>query len=108
MKQSGFLKQQEAIRQELVAAAERITRQLMLDAAQIVLHNEFGWGYERIKRFSDALAECYGHYHGALEKGPEQDVYQEHLDRGVEEVLRGRQKLIPFEERYPEIKKISY
>lgn len=60
MKQSGFLKQQEAIRQELVAAAERITRQLMLDAAQIVLHNEFGWGYERIKRFSDALASATG------------------------------------------------
>ena len=108
MKQSGYLAREAAIRQAFIEASEQITRQLMQDTLQITLHNQFGFGYERIKKLTDAWTECYLHYHAALERGVEQDVFQEHLDRELRDVLKDNQKLIPFEERYPEIKKVSY
>lgn len=39
---------------------------------------------------------------------PVVDVLRVHLDRELADILKGRQDLIPFEERYPEIKEIAY
>lgn len=36
------------------------------------------------------------------------DAAGSHLDRELTDILKGRQELIPFEERYPEIKEITY
>lgn len=108
MKKSGYLSREEAVRKAFVDASEQITRQLMQDTLQITLHNEFGFGYERIKNLTDAWNECYLTYHAALERGAEQDVFQEHLDRELQDVVKDKQALIPFSERYPDIKKISY
>ena len=38
----------------------------------------------------------------------EADVLRVHLDRELADILKGHQDLIPFEERYPEIKEIAY
>ena len=54
MKQSGFMEKQLAIRQALIQASERVTQQLMLDTLQVAIHNEFGFGYDRIKKLTDA------------------------------------------------------
>ena len=38
----------------------------------------------------------------------EADVAQAHVDRIMERIIRGKMELIPFEERYPTLKKIKY
>ena len=98
-----------AMRQALMDATERVTQQLMMDTLQIVLHNELGFGYERIMRITKAWGSEYNHYHDALNiKHAEADVLRVHLDRELADILKDRQDLIPFEERYPEIKEIAY
>ena len=108
MKQSGFMAKQLAMRQALIEATERVTQQLMMDTLQITLH-EFGWGYDRIMKLTKAWADAYNHYHDTLDvKNVEADVLRVHLDRELADILKGHQDLIPFEERYPEIKEIVY
>ena len=109
MKQSGFMAKQLAMRQALIEATERVTQQLMMDTLQIVLHNELGFGYDRIMRITKAWGSEYNRYHDALNtKYAEADVLRVHLDRELADILKGNQDLIPFEERYPEIKEIAY
>lgn len=109
MKQSGFMAKQLAMRQALIDATERVTQQLMMDTLQIVLHNELGFGYERIMRITKAWGSEYNHYHDVFNvKHAEADVLRVHLDRELADILKDRQDLIPFEERYPEIKEITY
>ena len=108
MKQSGFMAKQLAMRQALIEASERVTQQLMMDTLQITLH-EFGWGYDRIMKLTKAWADAYNHYHDTLDvKNVEADVLRVHLDRELADILKGHQDLIPFEDRYPEIKEIVY
>lgn len=108
MKQSGFMAKQLAMRQALIDATERVTQQLMMDTLQITLH-EFGWGYDRIMKLTKAWADAYNHYHDSLNtKHAEADVLRVHLDRELADILKGHQDLIPFEDRYPEIKEITY
>lgn len=108
MKQSGYLARERAIRREYAAASERLTRQFLLDTLQVTLHTEFGFGYDRIMRLTDAWSKTYDLFHEALEGGNEADYWQVKLDRMLAEVIRDRQPLIPFEKRYPELKEITY
>ena len=109
MKQSGFMAKQLAMRQALIDATERVTQQLMMDTLQIVLHNELGFGYDRIMRITKAWADAYNHYHDTLDvKNVEADVLREHLDRELAGIMKDKQELIRFEDRYPEIKEITY
>lgn len=107
-KQSGYLQRQKEVMQAVMEVSEQTTRQLMLDTLQITMHVEHGWGFDRIKALSEAWAKVYNQLHGAVERGPEQDVAQEHLDRALLEIMRGRQELIPFAERYPYLREIKY
>lgn len=109
MKQSSYMAKQLAMRQALIDATERVTQQLMMDTLQIVLHNELGFGYDRIMRITKAWGSEYNHYHDVFNvKNAEADVLRVHLDRELTDILKGHQDLIPFEERYPEIKEITY
>ena len=109
MKQSGYMAKQLAMRQALIDATERVTQQLMMDTLQIVLHNELGFGYDRIMRITKAWGSEYNHYHDVFNvKHAEADVLRVHLDRELTDILKGHQDLIPFEERYLEIKEITY
>ena len=107
-KQSGYLQRQAAREQAIIDAVDQTVRQLMLDTLQITLHTEYGWGFDRIKALSEAWAKVYNQLHGAVEWGPEQDVVQEHLDRALLEIMRGKQELILFPERYPYLREIRY
>lgn len=107
-KQSGYLQRQAAREQIIIDAVDQTARQLMLDTLQITLHTEYGWGFDRIKALSEAWAKVYNQLHGAVERGPEQDVAQEHLDRALLEIMRGKQELIPFAQRYPHLREIRY
>ena len=108
MQQSGFMAKQLAMRQALIEASERVTQQLLMDTLQITLH-EFGWGYDRIMKLTKAWADAYNHYHDTLDvKNVEADVLREHLDRELAGIMKDKQELIRFEDRYPEIKEITY
>lgn len=91
-----------------IGVMERVTQQLMLDTLQVTLHQEFGFGYDRIKRLTDAWGKTYNQFHDALDGGTEADYWQEKLDRLLLDLLRDHQALIPFGERYPEIREITY
>ena len=108
-KKSGLLQRQADTRQAIVEVVERIVRQLMVDTLQATVHDK-GWGYQRITELTEDWGKKYNHYHGALEvrRNPEADYLQECLDRELADILKDHQALIPFEERYPDVRKITY
>lgn len=108
-KQSGFLMKQQQIQNNVMRAAELLAKQYMMDTVQITLHKCSGWGYDRQMQFLKDWEKTRAEYRAALDpKDPEADVAQEHLDRAISEILAGRCELIPFGERYPDLKKLSY
>lgn len=108
-KQSGFLQRQQQIQNNVMAAAEMLAKQFMVDTLQITLHKDFGWGYDRQKQLMEAWEKRRAEYRDALTpKNKEADVAQDHMDQALVDMMAGRQPLIPFEERYPGLKKIKY
>ena len=108
-KQSGFLVRQKQIQNNVMHAAEMLSKQYMVDTLQITMHKVFGWGYDRQKLLEDAWEKTREEYRNALDpKNPEADVAQEHMDRALLDLIQEKQKLIPFYERYPDLKKIKY
>lgn len=109
---NGYLEKRAAKEAVLINASQRITQQLCMDTAQIALH-EMGWGYDRILKFSILWGELYNHYFGALERPAnkmedERDVYRHHLDEALRDILKDKQELIPFLERYPDAGLVTY
>lgn len=106
---NAFLARIRQERENAMSVTERVTRQMMVDTLQVTLH-EHGWGYERIKALCDLWAHNYEKYSGALRPkvDPEADVAQEHLDQALADILKGKQALIPFYERYPDIQPVRY
>lgn len=105
---NDFLARRRAEKQAYIQASERVTRQLMADCMMVVLNEEFGFGYDRIKRMMDAMQEKYDLCHAALDGGPEADYMQEKLDTAIRRIMKDRETFYPFRERYPEIKEITY
>lgn len=90
-------------------AAEVLAKQFMIDTLQITLHKDFGWGYDRQKQLLEAWEKRRSEYRTALDpKNKEADVAQEHMDAALVDMMAGKQELIPFSERYLELKKIKY
>jgi len=105
---NAFLEKQRVIQQEYIRVSERVTRQLMVDCMMVVLNEEFGFGYDRIKRVVDTLVVRYDQYHDALDGGPEADYVQEKLDEAISRIMKDRERFYTFRERYPDIKTITY
>lgn len=108
MKKSGLLQRQADSENAMMHAAERLTKQYMIDTVQLTLH-ELGWGFDRIMRFSEQWQAVREEYRAALwPKDPECDVAQDHMDRALVQIINGKMELIPFSERYPDLRKITY
>lgn len=89
--------------------SEGITRQFDVDTLQIALNRAEGLGYDKIRRITKEWAQVQEEYAKALKpKDPEADVAQEHMDREMSRIIRGKQELIPFSARYPELRKVRY
>ena len=71
------------------------------------MHEDFGWGYERLSRLAEKWGETYDRYFPALQSTDESDVWQERLDRATLAFL-GDHTFYPFPKRYPEIKRLGY
>lgn len=108
-KPSSYLARQRAQAQRTSDAAQRLMIQYMLDTLQMTLHQTEGWGYDRIMRLCNAWTQVRREYSPSMNpSNPEADVYQEHMDRVMRQIIRDKQDLIPFEARYPELKKVRY
>lgn len=108
-KTSGMQAYAERYAQARVESAQRLISQYMIDTLQMTLHQTEGWGYERIVRLCDAWQHIRDEYRPAINPSdPAADVMQEHMDRVMEQIISGKQELIPFAARYPELRKVRY
>lgn len=108
-KQSGYLQRREAELDATFNAGAAMAMQFAMDTLQMTMHQQEGWGYDRIMRITQAWLETQREYKAALNcKDPAADVRQEHMDRVMAQIISGKQELIPFAERYPELKKVKY
>ena len=108
-KQSAYLQRRDAQLDATFNAGAAMAMQFALDTLQMALHQTEGWGYDRIMRITHNWVAVQREYKPALNcKDPAADVCQEHMDRVLAEIISGRKELIPFSERYPELKKVRY
>ena len=92
-----------------MGSVELIVKQYCIDTLTITLHEEYGWGYDRLMKLMEQWQENRKKYQEAINPdNVEADVAQEHIDRILTQIIRGKMDLIPFEERYPTLKKIKY
>ena len=107
---NDFAKRIQRARDEAMRTAERCTRQFEMDCWQIALARyKLKLGYQRIMEITLLVDQVREEYSGAVLKGPEQDVYREHMDAELKQIMRERvDKLIPFERRYPELRTETY
>lgn len=110
-KQSGFAVKQQLQRDEDMQKAWRAAQQFDMDTWQIALarYEKLDLGYQRIMEITELAEQVRVEYRGAIEKGPERDVCRHHLDEELKQIMGKKQdELIPFEQRYPELKRDSY
>lgn len=107
---NGFLDRQRTAFENGAEIGERIARQFDIDCFQIALgrYEKRNFGFQVIKELSDLAEQVREEYKPVLRNGPESDVYQAHMDQELLEIIKGNMELIPFEKRYPEIKKPKY
>ena len=56
MKRSGYLQQRDGRTQALLDVMQRTMKQYMLDTLLITMHEDFGWGYDRLSRLAEKWA----------------------------------------------------
>lgn len=107
---NDFLKRISVAFENGAETGERIARQFDIDCFQIALarYQKRHFGFQVIMELSDLAEQVRAEYKLALQGGPEADVYQHHMDQEIQEIIKGNMELIPFEKRYPELKKQKY
>lgn len=110
MKKNAYLERQKAAKKDFMNSVELIVKQYCIDTLTITLHEEYGWGYDRLMKLMEQWTENRKKYQEAINPDVyvESDVAQEHIDRIMVQIIRGKQELVPFAERYPTLKKIKY
>ena len=103
----NYAEKQQALKRELVNVGIRFGEQRTLDLMEVALHRK-GWGYDRINGLLDLMRELDEYYAVAWEMRMESDVYQEKLDNELRSIVGDRQEFIPFEKRYPEVRRLGY
>lgn len=108
-KQSGYLQRRNAELDAVFWAGATMAAQFAVDTLQMTMHQQEGWGYNRIMRVTHEWMEIQREYKSALNcKDPAADVCQEHMDRVLKEIIRDKAELIPFPDRYKDLKKVRY
>lgn len=108
-KQSGYLQRREAELDAAFNAGAAMALQFATDTLQITIHQKNGWGFDRVMRLTKDWVDTQREFKPALNcKDPAADVCQEHMDRILAEIIRDKAELIPFPDRYKELKKVTY
>lgn len=107
---SGMLARIEAEKTAAMQVSERVTRQYDQDTLQCAL-NRYGkvrLGYQRIMEITELWEQVRREYEDAIKGGVEADVARDHLDGELLQIAKDEALVIPFEERYPEMREIRY
>lgn len=107
---SAYAARMQRERDAYMQTAERITRQFDMDTLHIALsrYEKLSLGYQRIMEINDLWAGVRAEYKDALLPGDEADVARHHLDAELLQIAKDEGLVIPFEDRYPELKRIKY
>lgn len=110
-KPNAYLQRRQAEHQTYLDVGEQFGMQKMWDYIQIVLHDpevmgKDTFGENRLCKVFEALKVVSSEYHTAFTPDKEADYYQEKLDAQLREIYGD--KMLPFYERYPEMKRITY
>lgn len=106
----GMLDRIEAEKTLAMQVSERVTRQYDQDTLQCAL-NRYGkvrLGYQRIMEITELWEQVRREYEDAIKGGVEADVARDHLDAELLQIAKDEARIIPFEERYPEMRQIRY
>lgn len=107
---NAFLKRLEAARAEGTQIGERIARQYDIDTLNIALarYSKINLGYKRIMEINELWESVRLEYQNAIIKHNESDVARSHMDEELLQIAKDESRITPFEQRYPELKKITY
>ena len=110
VKKNAYLEKKESEKKAFMNSVELIVKQYCIDTLLITLHEKEGWGYDRLMRLMDDWQKTRLKYMDAINPDVknEADYQQEKIDRLMVQIIRGKQELVPFAERYPTLKKIKY
>lgn len=92
---------------EMLHACSNIFKQYMFDCIAITLNESFGFGADRLKEVNERLTETCDTYQQALMVDTESDYYRSKLDEKLKQILNGKMEFYPFEERYPNMRRID-
>lgn len=108
-KHNQFIAKMRAQENQTALAYGRVTEQFLTDTLEIAMAREFGFGYDRLCRLLEVWTAVQREYNEAIDPlMPEADYNQELMDREIRQIIDGRQELMPFAKRYPELRKCNY
>ena len=89
---------------------QRIVGQFYVDTLDIALsrYTKLHLGNKRIQEINELWAQVRREHFKAITNDPEADVAQEHLDQGLIQITKDPAQIVPFPERYPELRKPTY
>jgi hypothetical protein len=114
MGKNNYIAQREANIQAFVQATCDVYSQYVHDCAIIALHEEFGFGPDRCKRFRERLKEVLNQFDDALsapkdkDKMGDVDYLRGLMDESLKQITPENEKFYTFEERYPKVKRLKY
>lgn len=107
---NAYLARQQAQKDAFMHSVEAIIKQWMIDSLCITLNQTEGWGYERIMRLLENWHKTREEFRPALDplRNAEADVAQEHVERLLKQIASDKGQFYPWDERYPDLKKVRY
>lgn len=111
MGKNDYLAKQQAMRQAVFSAGEDIGMQRMWDAVSAALHDPEIMGKDtlgkmRMQKLYQGVRKKMDAFHKAFTPDVEADYVQEKMDAELREIWG--EDLVPFPERYPDIKQFGY
>jgi len=86
-----------------------IIQQFDIDTLQIAMNRFESYGYKRIMRLMKEWEQVRHELYPAINpRDPECDVAQEKMQRMIEAICKDHVRPIPFANRYPHLKGVSY
>lgn len=110
-KQNAYLARRQALDQAIFSAGENLGYQKLWDMVQIVLNDPEYMGKDtfskkRMSRVYEGLKFYTSAFANAFSNEVDADICQRDIDAKLDEIWGD--ELVPFYERYPDLKKIDY
>lgn len=108
---NNYIKQRHERDREVFAAGLNMGMQIAADYFQIALRDpsvmgKDTFGRKRIEKINEKTMELDDYFNPAFSSHVEAERYQEEMDRKLREIYKD--DLVPFNERYPYLKKYGY